>query len=996
MSNHNNSLFPRGSEWRKWDLHVHTPKSIYQEYGGDTEEVWNLFIKKIAEFPTEIQVIGITDYLFVDGYEYLLTRRDEIPNIKLIIPNIEFRLNTFSGTANSGRRHNFHILFSPIVSVTDIKEQLLNCLSNGYKLDDNSKWEQTPTPRSLAELGKEMKRNAPKENSIHNKTDLQVGFENITYSRDDIMKQLAKSCFKGKYVIAIGYSEWNQSRWDQSAAEKRDLISSSNFCMTCLDDPEKIAKHRHDLNTNNLNSLVLHASDAHNLDRIGNTIQWIKADPTFTGLKQVLNEPEVRVFAGDTPPNYKPDHKVIKSITVRDSSNWFASDFSLELNRDLVTIIGGRGSGKSALAEAIAYGAGSKDTRPEAFLKKATKHKESVLGSRIELTWSDGSTSDFEVGKLKDDPGLVRYLPQGAVEELCSPEHSDKLQSQIENVIFQALDDSDKLGASNFNELRKKALRQFNLQKQNVKKKIRDMNHEIAEVIHLLNNKPKKEQLLQEKKEELERLKQSLPKLRPEDKTAQDELALLVEQKQTLDDIIATKQELLEAVSNVESRVSVFRFAIEEYAEEISKLLNDAGITDTTAFEVSLKEDEIAIALKSRRKELRNQIDIIRTGDKATVSQIAGIQEESLLSANLNDLKADIEKRQKTTKAYETQKIKYQEQKKTIQKIEANVKVIQSELKAIDEVELPKKQHLEEERGNAVKSYFNILSEEKTKIQELYSPLQESLALGSDTKRQLVFEAQVRYNTELHSKEGLAIIDRTRKGNFREYHVLKDVLTSTWDTCIKHGLDDAQLVSRLSEIEKLFLKADNEELRIEDQLREGVSIEDFYNWLFDPTHFTIESSLKFDDVELYLLSPGQKGIVLLMLYLAMDKDDNRPLIIDQPEENLDSLSVFKDLIQYFRDRKIYRQIIMVTHNPNLVVNTDSEQVIIAEYKGKEIPRLRYCSGSLENQAELISDKPVEELTDGIIEQVCNILEGGETAFGNRKRKYLLSDKVRQI
>jgi hypothetical protein len=224
-----NSPYPRGSEWRKWDLHIHTPKSIIQHFGGDTPAAWNAFIQKLAALPSEIKVIGITDYLFCDGYEYLLTRRSEIPNIELIIPNIEFRLHTFSGTAHNTRRHNFHILFDPSVSVQNIREQLLNSLSSGYRIEDQTEWQQTPTVSSLQELGRQMKAAAPAENNIHNKSDLEVGFDNITYKREDILKQLDKSCFKGKFVTAIGYSEWDQSRWDQSAAEKRTPNQYSEF-----------------------------------------------------------------------------------------------------------------------------------------------------------------------------------------------------------------------------------------------------------------------------------------------------------------------------------------------------------------------------------------------------------------------------------------------------------------------------------------------------------------------------------------------------------------------------------------------------------------------------------------------------------------------------------------------------------------------------------------------------------------------------------------------
>ena len=70
------------------------------------------------------------------------------------------------------------------------------------------------------------------------------------------------------------------------------------------------------------------------------------------------------------------------------------------------------------------------------------------------------------------------------------------------------------------------------------------------------------------------------------------------------------------------------------------------------------------------------------------------------------------------------------------------------------------------------------------------------------------------------------------------------------------------------------------------------------------------------------LSPGTRGVVLpLSLYLALDSADDRPLIIDQPEENLDPKSVFDELAGPFVATKSKRQVIMDTHNANLVINT---------------------------------------------------------------------------
>ncbi|MFH1655850.1 MAG: TrlF family AAA-like ATPase [Candidatus Omnitrophota bacterium] len=982
----------RGSEWRRWDLHIHTPKSIIQGYGGDNKTAWDTFVKKIASLPADIKVIAITDYLFCEGYEHLLTRRNEILNIELIIPNIEFRLNTFSGTEKNSRRHNFHVLFDPSVSIEDIREQFLSCLASGYKIQDNTEWQQTPTPRSLAELGKQIKTAAPAGNTVHNKSDIEVGFDNITYKRDDIVKLLQRNCFRGKYVAAIGYSEWDQSRWDQSAAEKRDLINSTNFCLTSLDDPAKISENREDLNRNKLNSIVLHSSDAHDVSRIGQSLLWVKADPTFAGLKQILNEPVSRTFIGASPPNYKHDHKVIAKISIPSSNGWFADNFSIDLNRDLITIIGGRGSGKSALAEAIAYGAGSKDDSEDAFFKKAVKHKNPITGTKIYLEWGDASTTDFEVGTLVNDQGLVQYLPQGAVEDLCSHKNSDKLRKQIENVIFQALGETDKMGASDFDELRGRILGDFQYEKDQVINSLREINGKINGLTNVLKSFPEKENQLKEKKVELGKLINSLPELPPEDKKGQEELSKILQSKKVFEEKIIELQSVLTKISEIETKIKVFKGKIKEFKDDMDVLLVVAGISESEVFEVSLNDSQIKNTLDEKKADISNKISIIKEGSKADVAVLLNILADDLPFDNLLELNKGIEEKQKATRAFETGKLKYQQQKKTAFDLDNSIKVLGVEINKIKVESTPEKDRLEKERLNAYSSYFELLKKEKAKMTELYEPLQASLLAGTDTDKKLVFEAQINHRLNHQIKNGLDIIDRTRKGNFRESDTLKKVLSEMVDDFFREDYGKTVIEKQLKKILDSFTNLGTEQILIEDQLRENNTLEDFDNWLFDPSYFEIVSSLQFDGTDLYLLSPGQKGIILLMLYLEIDKADYRPLIIDQPEENLDNLSVYKDLIEYFRERKQYRQIIMATHNPNLVVNTDSEQIVVSNYQGKRTPRLEYCSGSLENQAKAIPDVPVEDLEDGIIEQVCSILEGGEIAFEKRKKKYQISLK----
>lgn len=165
---------------------------------------------------------------------------------------------------------------------------------------------------------------------------------------------------------------------------------------------------------------------------------------------------------------------------------------------------------------------------------------------------------------------------------------------------------------------------------------------------------------------------------------------------------------------------------------------------------------------------------------------------------------------------------------------------------------------------------------------------------------------------------------------------------------------------------------------VKKYLRAEATLQAFGDWLFSTDHILLQYGLKFDGTDLDHLSPGAKGVALLMLYLSIDTNDERPLIIDQPEENLDPKSVYDVLVPHIRRARNRRQVIIVTHNPNLVVNTDADQVIVASSERRErgrLPEISYVSGALEDAA--------------IRKAVCDILEGGADAFLQRERKYRL-------
>lgn len=148
--------YSRGAEWRKWDLHVHTPLSVYQKYGQDDEETWEKYIKDLEKLPKEFAVIGINDYLFIDGYSKLISEQKNngrLSNLKLL-PVVEFRIEKFAGIQfEKLKRINLHVIFSDEVPIETIKSQFLNTLEQSYTLESGGKWTRAITPDSVKELG---------------------------------------------------------------------------------------------------------------------------------------------------------------------------------------------------------------------------------------------------------------------------------------------------------------------------------------------------------------------------------------------------------------------------------------------------------------------------------------------------------------------------------------------------------------------------------------------------------------------------------------------------------------------------------------------------------------------------------------------------------------------------------------------------------------------------------------------------------------------------
>jgi len=168
------------------------------------------------------------------------------------------------------------------------------------------------------------------------------------------------------------------------------------------------------------------------------------------------------------------------------------------------------------------------------------------------------------------------------------------------------------------------------------------------------------------------------------------------------------------------------------------------------------------------------------------------------------------------------------------------------------------------------------------------------------------------------------------------------------------------------EIENIFSKL-NENHNYEDF--ESIEYEDKPEILITKTIKTETGEPKHIIKPISNLSLGQQQSVLLAILML--SDSKKPLIIDQPEDNLDSEFIFKTIVKNLRQIKEFRQIIVVTHNPNIAVLGDAELVI--PLKSTNIKSYIINAGSI--------DKKETRMI------CCDILEGGVNAFKQRKEIY---------
>lgn len=909
----------RGSEWRIWDLHVHTPFSLEHNYKcSHDEDIWEKYIDALEHLPDDIKVLGINDYLFIDGYRKVIDykERGRLQNIDLILPVVEFRLSKFCGNEKF-KRINYHIIFSNDLTPDQIQQQFLNALTAHYTLspDCTQQWGGVISMESIQDLGEQIIASVPEKERQHYGSPLKEGFNNLNLETSVIKNALsnANQIFEGKFITAIGKTEWEDFKWnDNSIAEKKSIINDVDIVFIASENVEAYNKSKEKLHEQGVNDLLLDCSDAHSFadqielkDRLGNCKTWIKADTTFEGLKQILFEPEERVRIQDVKPDEKDIYKFIASIKLDEKGFW---EGEIPLNSNLNTIIGGRSTGKSSLLKAIAAKHGSTDVPEKDFIRN---HLEGVF-----IQWQDG-------GEIAGHE--IEYFAQNYMHKIASePEETNKLVISIIR--------SKKEG---------ELLSSYKIGTEDISKRIRDSIYTLFK---------DQDDISSIKKDLLEKgnkagVEEQLRQLKSKASELQKNSAMTVEESTIFEEQTRQVQEKRKLIVDAENDLSI-----------LTKLSEDipfaSSFTDKYPFiKLSFAKNQNDIEqyfniLKQKYNDEWNRsisglMEATQKEKEKLSSEIQSIEKEDVYKKGLRVIKDNKELRDVNNK------IKEEEEKL------ADINKQEQQLQRITN-------HQTEILQTVVDDHCSF----KNKANGICDTLKISHG-----------ELGISVTTEFHSLEMQDFLQSklNQKGNERKNYL-------------------QELLEEYNKNNKTHISNFLRELLSEDVLlKNWNNPRDVATDFFTRNWYGLNFCLSYQEDDFTQMSEGKQAFVILKLLLDFS-DKKCPILIDQPEDSLDNRAIYNELVTYIKEKKRERQIILVSHNSNVVVSADAENIIVANQEGvnnknENGVKFQYTNGALENTKQRDETSAYILSSQGIREHICDILEGGRAAFEKREQKY---------
>ena len=840
--------YPRWSEWRKWDLHIH---SLYTHLNNN---YWwcseDNFIAKIKE--SKISAIWLTNYFNFSENDFLL--KEKLDNCWIVtFLNLELRL---AYQNNEDQNCDFHIIFDNKIEISLLQSFLANLSVKIWRTEKKANqisWDELKT--------------------------WVVEFQELLQKLEDESLWL-----KDKYLL------WYLSRWhgtSRSARTYEYIDSKSDFLIHSSDEPNNLKQDREFWLT--YNKPLIQSSDSHSLEQVGSKFTWIKWDLTFNWLKQIKYEPEDRIKIQEHNPNFDFDKPYFNNIMVKEDIEVYWEDSGIklkktkiDLNNSLVAIIWWRWTGKSTLIWCInnVFNHNGDFFDDETFEITYAKNNDEAPTFEQYNSWNNN------------------YLDYIYISQWYLKENSDKekISKYIKDLLSIDVDFSSNI------------IDKLNINKENIEK-IENWLKETDLEWNQVNN----EDFVNTQKEKYEQMLKSI-------------------------ETDKNKKDLVLYTNNVEN---ISRLQIQ--INKLEKLLNSINSIKNINDEIQTINWEY------------NEIEWFKTiWDIDYSTQISTIEEnKEILTNKMNTLKSNNNWIKNNFSWYtwdlESLLLNAEVYRKNISKAEEQLQKIWDKKKELD--------LLYEERKWFWELIYNEYRRLKSNIDEWWNNI--TLTRNSEQK-ELIEKLLLKKDWDNGIKVEWSI-DFDEKKFYMWLLEILDGRTYKKDNDIKEKIHIEDFESWCEYIKNWF----------EDFVDNPKFIDYFLNLNKRSSYIKVNSNISYRWRTLKHLSVGQRGTVLLCLQLAT-KAFSVPIIFDQPEDDLDNQFIMEELVEIFKELKHYRQIIIVTHNANLVINADAEQVIIAENNDES---LTYRTWSIED--EIIRNK------------ICEILEWWEIAFRKRENKYWL-------
>ena len=919
----------RGSEWRRWDLHIHTPGTKKNDNftGSAINDKWEQYYSTIKAYigdasdPTKsIAVIGITDYLSVENYQKVLADNKLPDSVLLVLPNVEMRIQPIANDSPI----NIHFLIDPEL-VGSIEDRFFSKLKFRYGSTEFS-----AARSELVRLGKAI------DSTLDEKKAYRKGIEQYVPSFDIIQEVFTNDTdLREKTIIlvcngtndgvsgAINHADYFNTNGQDSqlkafrqsiykfvdgifSATPSDIAYFSGSRPSC---PPKLVIEQ----CGSLKPCV-HGSDAHSNENLFEPSDqkycWIKADPTFNGLKQIIYEPDERVRISATMPEYKPPYYVIDHATFNDEE--FQTQ-PVYFSDKLTCIIGGKSTGKSILLHNLALSIDEKQVKDNEKISATTTKSVANLST----VWADGA-SDYK--------GKIVYIPQMYLNRLSDEkEATTKIDIIIEDIVL----------------LNPEANAAHGAMLSSIKSFKADLNKSLLDLVETHNDLI----ALKEQKKELGN-KSSI----------EVEISNLNKQKDKMSKDLSLSEDEINSYEQAVNNINKLTTLISSIKNEIDIINSFQSIVERIDIEYSLSEET--------RGLINNAIEVsIEAADKTWAAA-----------------KAEI-----------------------VTKLSEPLPALEQELKSVMEVEVALK--LKVQGNQVIAELANNIKAENEKLQKFivldwkYSLIErrekeiiEAIVASSDFFKccRQTFADNVNNSSVLSSQE----LDFSVTVPFRCDDFISKLSTifSINSKVFKQVINPDEFMPEHYTIEKL-LDITKNLLNNELQIKGSNTVESALRDIFDDW-YNIKYNVKMGNDDIDVMSPGKKALVLLKLLIDL-AESKCPILIDQPEDDLDNRSIFDELIPFIKNKKKKRQIIVVTHNANVVLGADAEVIIVANQRGNNSlnkeRRFEYRSGAIEcNTPVLKSDGTVDDgilNSQGIQQHICDILEGGARAFEMRKHKY---------